>query len=40
MIIPRCTPFLPNHPGPGGLTPLHLDASIDDAEDIVYAFDR
>ncbi|CAM0911996.1 unnamed protein product [Alopecurus aequalis] len=30
-------PFLPNHPGPGGLTPLHLAASIDDAEDIVDA---
>ncbi|KAF7108428.1 hypothetical protein CFC21_108912 [Triticum aestivum] len=30
-------PFLPNYPGPGGLTPLHLAASIDDAEDIVDA---
>ncbi|XP_047085812.1 squamosa promoter-binding-like protein 15 [Lolium rigidum] len=30
-------PFLPNHPGPGGLTPLHLAASIDDAEDIIDA---
>ncbi|KAL5220789.1 hypothetical protein ABZP36_025502 [Zizania latifolia] len=30
-------PFLPNVPGPGGLTPLHLAASIEDAEDIVDA---
>ncbi|CAO2202509.1 unnamed protein product [Urochloa humidicola] len=30
-------PFLPNFPGPGGLTPLHLAASIENAEDIVDA---
>ncbi|XP_024316742.1 squamosa promoter-binding-like protein 15 isoform X2 [Brachypodium distachyon] len=30
-------PFLPNYPGPGGLTPLHLAASIDDAEGVVDA---
>ncbi|KAG8087939.1 hypothetical protein GUJ93_ZPchr0010g9032 [Zizania palustris] len=30
-------PFLPNVPGPGGLTPLHLAASIEDAKDIVDA---
>jgi hypothetical protein len=30
-------PFVPNFPGPGGLTPLHLAASIEDAEDIVDA---
>ncbi|KAL5669831.1 hypothetical protein ACJX0J_022052, partial [Zea mays] len=30
-------PFLPNLPGPGGLTPLHLAASIENAEDIVDA---
>nr|AQQ11820.1 squamosa-promoter binding protein-like protein [Bambusa multiplex] len=33
----RLYPFLPNLPGPGGLTPLHLAASIDEAEDIVDA---
>jgi len=27
--------FLPNYLGPGGLTPLHLAASIDDAEDTI-----
>jgi hypothetical protein len=30
-------PFVPNLPGPGGLTPLHLAASIENAEDIVDA---
>ncbi|XP_062191604.1 squamosa promoter-binding-like protein 15 isoform X2 [Phragmites australis] len=30
-------PFLPNVPGPGGLTPLHLAASIENAEDIIDA---
>jgi hypothetical protein len=30
-------PFVPNLPGPGGLTPLHLAASTDNAEDIVDA---
>jgi hypothetical protein len=30
-------PFEPNFPGPGGLTPLHLAASIENAEDIVDA---
>ena len=30
-------PFLPNFPGPGGLTPLHLAASIENAENIVDA---
>lgn len=30
-------PFLPNVAGPGGLTPLHLAASIEDAVDIVDA---
>uniref|UniRef100_J3MUD8 SBP-type domain-containing protein n=1 Tax=Oryza brachyantha TaxID=4533 RepID=J3MUD8_ORYBR len=30
-------PFLPNVAGPGGLTPLHLAASMEDAEDIVDA---
>ncbi|KAL6858946.1 hypothetical protein ACP4OV_017948 [Aristida adscensionis] len=30
-------PFPPNLPGPGGLTPLHLAASIENAEDIIDA---
>ncbi|KAJ1269147.1 hypothetical protein BS78_07G188200 [Paspalum vaginatum] len=30
-------PFTPNFPGPGGLTPLHLAASIENADDIVDA---
>lgn len=30
-------PFVPNFPGPGGLTPLHLAASIENADDIVDA---
>lgn len=30
-------PFVPNLPGPGGLTPLHLAASIENAEAIVDA---
>ncbi|XP_072977182.1 squamosa promoter-binding-like protein 15 [Typha angustifolia] len=30
-------PFPPNMPGPGGLTPLHLAASIQDSEEIIDA---
>ncbi|KAK3122138.1 hypothetical protein QOZ80_8BG0665580 [Eleusine coracana subsp. coracana] len=40
VILPdnsKLYPFVPNLPGPGGLTPLHLAASIENAEDIVDA---